>query len=800
MKTGMLLRLAHRRIWNILLLVTFLVTAILGLLLTIQINYKLEWSIVKKILKWHVDFGIGMSFISMFHLAWHWNFYTDMLKKGSRKGRKKENQGLLDDKRKPVSNYLILLSGFLSMIIQVLLMREITTVFQGNEILMIWTLGVWMFLNGAGVWLGSRITFKANSALIGGIIATYSILPLLIVPLLNILRNNIFPPGVLIHPAVFFLVIVLILLPICVLTGSTFSLLIKNAYNDEKGFVRIYYLEALGCVIGGLAVSFVLLYWLTILQSFIVIAGILQISLYFLEKKKGYLFGSILIFLLFIAGFIFPYEKIITSQLYSNQNVIESKETFYGNITITQKSSQYNFYENGNLLFTSQNNIVSEEYVHYAMLQHPMPRKVLLVSGGVSGMLDEVIKYPQLESLEYIELNPELVRMAGKYFPVPDDPRIHIVFGDIRKYLNNNTHTYDVAIMALPDPASLQINRMYTEEFVRILYQRMNPGGIVIYGLSPSGNYMSDIQRNTSALMFNTLKACFKQVLVIPGERDYYLASDSALTCSISKLWTKNPVENLYVNSYYIDDQSISERSNFIRDEIAGINLVNTDNKPLPVFYSALNYLSQFHFAKEILWIIILVLLLIPLLLMRSLATGVYLAGFSGAAAELLLVFTFQVAYGFVYSAIGIIIALFMSGLVLGSLLARKIKMTSGYFRLVQVIMILYFLIFPLFFHTQKVSVSGFSWISMLLMILLPSSVIGFMYVSATKLSFSDVTKSAPDVYSADLAGAATGIITLSVVFLPILGISGTCFIIGALNVIGLLLGVMGYKGIARSR
>ncbi len=797
MKLGIVSKLFHRRFWNILLLITFFVTAILGLLLTIQINYKLEWSIIKTILKFHVDFGIGMSFIAVFHLTWHWNFYTSILRGNSKKSKAANNSRTIEYSGKSVNNYLILLSGFLSMVIQVLLMREITTVFQGNEILMVWTLGIWMLLNGAGVWVGSKIKIVPAKETITKIIIVFSLLPLLLIPLLNIFRNIIFPTGVLVHPFSFLLLVVILLLPICALTGLTFALLIRNVHKTKDGFIRVYALEALGCMAGGVISSFVLLNWLSITQSLLLSSLMLQISLYFLNRKKVFVLGSAFLFVLLISTYFFHTNQLIKSRLFVNQEIIETKETYYGNVTVTQKAGQYNFFENGNLLFTSQNTIISEEFVHFAMLQRNNPGQVLLVSGGVSGMLEELIKYPNLKSVEYVELNPELVRMAEKYFPVPEDDRIHVIFDDIRKYLRASDLTFDIAIIALPDPASLQINRIFTKEFIGILSKRMNPGGIVIYGLSSSGNYLSDSQLNTSALMYNTLHTSFQNVLIIPGERDYYLASDSVLNSAIGELWTRNPVDNLYVNAYYIDDLSIRERGDYIMNEISQIPLVNTDNKPLPVFYNVLNYLSQFDFPKEILWIALMILLLIPLSLMRSLTSGVYLAGFSGAAAEILLVFVFQIVYGYVYSVIGLIIALFMGGLVLGSILAKRIKIQIRHFYLAQSVMAIYFLIFPILIYFNPVGASFTALLLFLIMIVIPSVIIGFMYVAATKLSPAHIDHAAPAMYAADLLGAAVGVILISALLLPVLGIKGSCFIIAGMNGLVILLGLSGYKRIS---
>ena len=71
----------HRRIWNILLLATFLISGILGILLVIRINFGINFPLPFNILFWHVEFGIAMSIISMFHIAWHWNYFKNIIKK-----------------------------------------------------------------------------------------------------------------------------------------------------------------------------------------------------------------------------------------------------------------------------------------------------------------------------------------------------------------------------------------------------------------------------------------------------------------------------------------------------------------------------------------------------------------------------------------------------------------------------------------------------------------------------------------------------------------------------------------------
>ncbi|PKP05024.1 MAG: hypothetical protein CVU11_02460 [Bacteroidetes bacterium HGW-Bacteroidetes-6] len=71
-------KFVHRRIWNILLLLTFLTTAMLGLILVVQINYNLGTELILSYLYWHVQFGIAMAVITIIHILWHWKYFRNL--------------------------------------------------------------------------------------------------------------------------------------------------------------------------------------------------------------------------------------------------------------------------------------------------------------------------------------------------------------------------------------------------------------------------------------------------------------------------------------------------------------------------------------------------------------------------------------------------------------------------------------------------------------------------------------------------------------------------------------------------
>ena len=70
----------HRKIWNFLLLISFLISGFLGILLIIKINFGSTIPLPFNTLFWHVEAGIAMFMISIFHTFWHWAYFKNMFK------------------------------------------------------------------------------------------------------------------------------------------------------------------------------------------------------------------------------------------------------------------------------------------------------------------------------------------------------------------------------------------------------------------------------------------------------------------------------------------------------------------------------------------------------------------------------------------------------------------------------------------------------------------------------------------------------------------------------------------------
>jgi len=70
----------HRLIWNFVLLFSFLISGILGVLLALKENFGIIIPLPFNIVVWHVNAGIVMVIVSLFHIAWHWPYFKSIFR------------------------------------------------------------------------------------------------------------------------------------------------------------------------------------------------------------------------------------------------------------------------------------------------------------------------------------------------------------------------------------------------------------------------------------------------------------------------------------------------------------------------------------------------------------------------------------------------------------------------------------------------------------------------------------------------------------------------------------------------
>ena len=432
--------------------------------------------------------------------------------------------------------FALLLMGFTSLVVQVLLIREFLICFYGNELTIGLILGNWIILEAIGSGLSSRFSQRNKRPLL-----FYCILQCLIaiyfplaIYLIRILKD-ILPVSA--GEAVGILPILIssffILAPLSIFDGAQFPLGCRNWKDYTKKPVEsvgsVYIFEAIGFIIAGLTFTYI---FITKLHSFQIalIISLLNLSSGILLLQKGInsllrkVMISIMAVLLCISlsalffNFSNRLHDISLKKQWKSHTLIKSQNSIYGNLAVTKEKEQYTFFNDGIPIITTPvpDIVVNEEFIHFGMLSHPDPTDVLIVGGGAGGPISEILKHP-VRRLDYAELDPLLIEMVKNY-PTTltqqelSDARLSIKITDGARYIKTTSRLYDIVFINLPAPTTLQLNRFYTKDFfanTKKVFKGKN--SILVFKLPGSLSYLNTELQKLNLSILNTLKDIFSK-------------------------------------------------------------------------------------------------------------------------------------------------------------------------------------------------------------------------------------------------------------------------------------------------
>lgn len=190
-------------------------------------------------------------------------------------------------------------------------------------------------------------------------------------------------------------------------------------------------------------------------------------------------------------------ERLAEGELY-DAPVIFSEKTAYQRLTITRSGDDIRLFIDGNLQFASADeHRYHEALVHPAMGEHPAPRRVLVLGGGDGLAVRELLKYPSLERIDLVDLDPGMTRLFSRDPLLTRlnegslvDARVQVHNTDAMRWLEDHVRTasppYDVAVVDLPDPNNFSLGKLYTRSFYRLLRRALADDGVgVIQATSP---------------------------------------------------------------------------------------------------------------------------------------------------------------------------------------------------------------------------------------------------------------------------------------------------------------------------
>ncbi len=694
----------------------------------------------------------------------------------------------------------IALIGAAAIATQVLLFREIVNFFSGNELVYGLSIFAWLILCAIGSFSLGKYSANIKDKLFC-LITAQSFIALLLPAEIFMIRA-LKHPGPTADILTALLGIVIMLAPAAITLGFLFSLsssLLTGIFKKDRSPInRVYIAESIGSILGGALLTYILLFFLNAFYISAVLAALTAIALIGLglaSSRKSPLFLGGILTLIAVSIFIYAnFLNFYSEQLgWKGYQLLQTTDSPYGRISVIGDHETYNFFENRQLVFSTADQLSDEEAAHFPLLQHPSSKNILLIGGGVSGVTKELLKYP-IDKLDYVDLDHKIIEMAKSLIPV--DQRLNIRAMDGVKHLKDTGERYDLIIINLPDPANAQLNRFYTLDFFALCKNRLTANGVLSLKLETSDSYIGRELKLLNQTVYKTLSQAFKNTLVLPGNFNYFFASEAPLNGDPSvlvKRWQERNIPTEYFTADTIRSLLWPDKVQYINDAIRfdESTPLNTNLRPISYYLELLLWTSyfpsplknslyammKFNFLFIAAGLIVLFILLKLLSLnFKRLSVPIIIAliGFCGMSVQMVIIYTFQSLHGYIYQTIGLLTTAFMAGLAMGSYFIykriTKIKDPINMLRWSILFLVIVIISVLLMVRTIPLLLVSFG-------IALPIGAAFPLAVKIQKKYRLETGHLAGMLYGADLFGGALAAILTTVYLIPIFGVINTLLV-----------------------
>lgn len=669
---------------------------------------------------------------------------------------------------------LVLATGISSVVTQLVTIREFMVQLHGNEFVIALILFNWLILGGTGTFIARWVTprhLPVETGPLGWFSLGLACLPTVQIFAVRMLRDLFFVHGTTpgFYPSLAYTG--LTLAPYTLLLGFVLPYSLYVIRREEPAYpgTRIYIVDNLGDVAGGCLFSFLLVYLCTPLQALLIanlplLGAALTLLVGRRRRRPAAVGGAALVLAALLAGVWLEPASLAPRE----GSLVYYRESRYGRVEVHQDREQFTLFQNGVPVSNSQNTALAEEIVHYPLAQLDRPQDILLLSTA-GGIMAELAKY-RPRSVDCVELDPAVTAAQLRFGLTTEIPGLNLIHQDARRYLKTSHQTYDAIIFNLPEPDTFQTNRFFTEQFFATVKDHLTPGGVLSFAMKGFDNYLSEPQRRKLSSLYNTVKDHFAHVLLLPGQKVFFLCRDAPLHIDIPLRLSRRGIETLFIRSYYSGDLTGERiaRLNALMDPTAP---KNRDEFPRLVDLMFSQWFARFATSPVAFAAAVGILLLFYLARISREEYVLFSTGCMVMGSEILVIFAFQIFAGYLYVQIGLIVTVFLAGLLPGAWLGQRLCRPGGYrfLRLADGLLIVLTGLWVLALHIggERLPLGfflGFGFGCALLC--------GLQFPLALQLQGGG-NPAVARIFSADLIGAACGTLVTSTVLIPRFGIYG---------------------------
>lgn len=683
--------------------------------------------------------------------------------------------------------FTVVATGVSSVAAQLLIIREFLALFEGNEFIIALTLFNWLVLGGLGTHLARGDVGKdlrrqlKKLALLSLLLA---VLPSFELLAIRLLRDRVFIPGASVgfYPTLAYTFFTMA--PYALLVGFAlpFSLKVLRGFDAGIEGTRIYLADNAGDVCGGALFSFVLVYFFSPLGAAAVANVPLLLAAFMLLKigNRRVLpaIGWLVLAALLLAGGWYVERASLSTDF---GQLALYRETRFGRLTVYRQAGQATIFEDGVPSISSQTPSLAEELAHFPLSQLQTVGNVLAIS--VSGGVIQAMLAHDPNRIDLLELNPEIIKIQQQFDLLPSDPAVRVIHQDGRAFLENTPETYDAIVLGLPEPNTFQVNRFFTDQFFELAKSRLTPDGVLAFSMQGYDNYLGKVQREKLACLHRTAAGHFSHALLLPGLRVHCLYGQRPLSSRISALLEQKNIATDYLAPYFdgnVTEARIAELNALVQSFDAALN---TDLRPHLIRLMFSQWFEKFATSPAAFMMVLGLGGLIYLFRVTRAQFVLFTTGFISMGSEIVVIFAFQIFYGYIYFQIGLIVTVFLAGLLPGAWLAARWPMAATK-ALAYSDLLLILLLGGLLSAVAGIGAQLPAFFFLAIGLVL-SLVCGFQFPKALQWQ-GDHQAGAVATFSADLAGAAFGTLLTSVVLIPYGGLIVAMTVLMALKMISM--------------
>ena len=331
-----------------------------------------------------------------------------------------------------------------------------------------------------------------------------------------------------------------------VLVGLEIPLLmriVRERYNFRDVIAHVLTFDYLGALAASLIFPIVLVPRLGLVRS-AMLFGLINVAV---ALWTTYIFanqlastriirGMCVLVLLGLTVGIAQAKKITATaedNIYADE-IIFARDTRYQHLVLTRFKDDIRLFLNSHLQFSSRDEYrYHEALIHPGLASIPTPRRVLVLGGGDGLAVREILKYPQIESITLVDLDPEMTKIFSSHAMLTElnknslsSPKLHVINADAFPWIDSNTDSFDFIVIDFPDPTNYSLGKLYTTAFYRAVARHLSAQGvIVVQSTSPM------FARDSFWCIANTLKQAglktYPYHVYVPsfGEWGFVLAS-----------------------------------------------------------------------------------------------------------------------------------------------------------------------------------------------------------------------------------------------------------------------------------